>query len=438
MTKTVSLSLLAVVLLTAAAPAQQASAPAAFTVEGTRVHGQASQDGAPRLEPGQYVDQFTSDGSDLYYTVARNHVGSTLYVGFSGQPKSASGARETVVLRLLTTDLLDCGYGQTYDNDFQVKRRNSVASATVLSWSPGEDIRKRCLTDGELILRVSPDSEATRFGGQPFELTVTEEPSADATGLPPLAREPREWSGMPPVTRPTTVAGGQSFNQARTLRTGLYQSEIQPGEARFFKVPVGWGQTLQATARVQKPSAAFQRELDPLEQTMTLRIFSPTRGWATADSTTAPAQYGDAISFARDTLLAAMTLPVRYNNRTGEDDAQQATSLAGEYYVMVTLSEDKQRQSYRLPYELTIKVAGRPGGAPAYATGQKVTGPGASQLAMADTPSAARPSGEDTGAGTVGTLAIAGTVLLLAGLATLIVTRTRRFRQLSEPQDRMA
>lgn len=412
------------------ASAEQVRAPADFAVQGKAVRGTAAEDGAPRLEPGQYTDQFRGGGADLYYTVARSRNDSTLYVGLSGRPKSASSDRESVVLRLLTTDGLDCGYAETFDNDFQVKRRNSVESATVLSWSPAAEIRKRCLSDSELILRVSPDPAAARLAGAPFELAVTEEPPAAGVGdLPPVAGEPEPWVGMPPVARATSVAGGTSFNEARDLRTGSYQSEIQPGEARFFKVPVGWGQTLQATARIQKPSAAFQRELDPLEQTITLRLYGPTRGFASADSTTAPGQVGDVISFTQDTLLSAMTLPVRYNNRGGEDPDQQATSLAGDYYVMVTLSEDKQRQAYRLPYELTIKVAGQPDAAPAYPAGQKVVGPGASQLAMTDLPSASDTGEDDTGAGTIGLLAIAGAVLLLSGLGTLIFTRVRSRRR---------
>ncbi|WP_460524995.1 hypothetical protein [Flindersiella endophytica] len=431
---TVSVLLTAGLVLPAAAAASTASAeqvraPAEFAVQGKRVRGAAAPDGAPRLEPGQYADQFGRDGADLYYTVARSHTDSTLYVGLSGRPKSASSDRESVVLRLLTTDGLDCGYGETFDNDFQVKRRNSVESATAVSWSPAAEIRKRCLRDSELILRVSPDPDAARLTGSPFELTVTEEPPAATAELPPAAGEPDDWTGMPPVSRATNVTGGTSFNQARDLRTGSYQSEIQPGEARLFKVPVGWGQTLQATARVQKPSAAFQRELDPLEQTITLRLYGPTRGFASADSTTAPGQVGDVISFTQDTLLSAMTLPVRYNNRSGEDPEQQAASLAGDYYVMVTLSEDKQRQAYRLPYELTIKVAGRPDAAPAYPAGQKVVGPGASQLAMTDLPSATEQTDDDAGAGTIGLLAIAGAVLLLSGLATLIITRARSRRR---------
>jgi hypothetical protein len=124
-----------------------------------------------------------------------------------------------------------------------------------------------------------------------------------------------------------------------------------------------------------------------------------------------------------------MTLPVRYNNRTGEDPEQQAASLAGDYYVLVTLSEDKQRQAYRLPYELTIKVAGQPVDAPPYPAGQKVVGPGASQLAMTDLPSASDSADENAGAGTVGLLAIAGALLLLFGLGTLIVTRARSRRR---------
>lgn len=440
MTKTVSLTmsllLAAGLLLPSVASAEQVGAPAEFTVQGKRVRGASAPDGAPRLEPGQYADQFVRVGVDLYYTVARTHTNSTLYAGFSGRPKSASSDRESVVIRLLTTDGLDCGYGETFDNDFQVKRRNSVESATVLSWSPAAEIRKRCLTDSELILRVSPDAQATRLAGTPFELTVTEEPAAATDGLPPLAEEPAEWAGMPAVTRATSVVGGQSFNQARDLRTGSYQSEIQPGEARFFKVPVGWGQTLQATARIEQPSAAFQRELDPLEQTITLRLYGPTRGFASADSTTAPGQVGDVISFTQDTLLSAMTMPVRYNNRAGEDPEQQAASLAGDYYVLITLSEDKQRQAYRLPYELTIKVAGRPESAPPYPAGQQVVGPGASQLAMTDLPSAVEPDERNAGAGIVGLLAIAGAVLLLSGLATLIITRFRGRRR-PEYEDRI-
>jgi len=411
-----------------------------FDVEGRRVEGRPTLAGAPELRAGQYVDTVPPAGTEKYYLLSRKQPGSVLHVGVSGRPADTSFADSSLVVRLRTLGNGRCGHVETFDNDQPFARRNSVLSGAAVTWSTDDVLRGLCLDAEQVALVISSDGNTEAFAGRPFELTITEEPPLAGEGkrLPgPTDQAPPWRSDVLASTRQGAgeVTGGLSCNSATRLSSGWYRSSIAPGEARFYRVPLRWGQHLQAYVELADLTAGLRRDLDDLEQTMTLRLYGPSRGMAHVQSATAPASVGDVIAVDRSVRMAAVTLPVRYRNREGERDEQRAASLAGDYYLVVSLAEDKEGASYRVPFDLRVDALGEPTGAPHYAEGRRLLGPGASKLAMADSDPSPPSEPEERSHRLVPFLASLGLALLLFGAITLTVSRVREATaaELAEP-----
>lgn len=412
-----------------AAAAGQASEVEPFTVEGERVEGKLfSVQGAPRLTPGQYVDTVPEDGGRKYYVIPRENPGSTLHVGVSARPKEPSRDEELLVARLYLDDGTQCGYGQSFDNDKQVENRNSVTTTTVFNLGADRNIRARCANADDLILELYTNTSTPRFDGQDLELTVTEEPGLleeeDLPALPRPAKRPAAWEPMPDTAQLRTVTGGSAFGNAERLRSGVYRSLIQPGEIRFFEVPLEWGQQLQAKLWVRQPDGELAEAIDDGKQTLTLRLVGPTRGLA--GSGQSPGVDGDALSLDRDLELAKSTLPIRYTNREGQRTEQRASALPGGYHVMVTLAEDADGDDYDLPYELSIQVAGKPAAAPHYVPGQRGSGPGIPSWSRVGIGAVPGDDGSPLGEyGVPVAVGGGGLALIAIGVAALAVLRRR-------------
>ncbi|MEK8171693.1 hypothetical protein NKH77_26830 [Streptomyces sp. M19] len=120
--------------------------------------------------------------------------------------------------------------------------------------------------------------------------------------------------------------GGTSFNDANRLSTGAWQDEIRPGETRFYKVPVDWGQQVFAAAEL--PSAAGKSG-GAVGEALGVRVYNPPAVWC-----------GTVPSWrtGKKTSAEVGTAPVAYGNRYEKADASvRAASFTGWYYLAVTL-----------------------------------------------------------------------------------------------------
>ncbi|WP_203182211.1 hypothetical protein [Streptomyces pratensis] len=46
------------------------------------------------------------------------------------------------------------------------------------------------------------------------------------------------------------MSGGTGFNDAAAVDEGTWRDDLQPGDSRFYKVPVAWGQQLFLRAQL--------------------------------------------------------------------------------------------------------------------------------------------------------------------------------------------
>ncbi|MFJ3517362.1 hypothetical protein [Streptomyces sp. NPDC090131] len=193
----------------------------------------------------------------------------------------------------------------------------------------------------------------------PLEIKVQREPGRGA-GVPTTA--PSTWPSGPPAlpgTEAVARTGGTGFNDARALDAGVWRDEMRPGQTRFYRVPLDWGQQLGLSAELS--AAQMTRTYGSASGGLTVSLYSPYRGPISDKDT------------SYDGKQAAVTLgktpPVAYENRFASDRSVQPVSLAGWYYVVVTMGAkvaDFTEDAAPVPLTLRLTVAGTPAKAPAY------------------------------------------------------------------------
>ncbi|MDS2173888.1 VWA domain-containing protein [Nesterenkonia sp. CL21] len=341
-----------------------------FSLLGEEVAGGENWGEAPQLETGgQYVDSLAEH--TLHYRIPRQMENSSVHVGLTTH--SPHGETDRIRMELETWDGDRCD--RETMSGFHFSTLNVLGTAQVSGYRDpgrvaGED---PCGEADELILSVErvgdpADEEAV---GQAFELVIHEEPEAlDVAELPVEAeRGEVEWTDMGRDPRGAQdVVGGTSFGHAPILEPGTtYDGDIVPGEALVFRVPVEWGESLQAEAYMEAP------DMQTAEQFTSLRtsvgILSPNRGMVDYDSGHTGAQRSD--------IFQAMTQEVRWHNRESSASGIAATDTAGHYYVTLVMDHTDDGASFSLPYRLTVDTFGEAGhGAPDYADDPEQLRPG--------------------------------------------------------------
>ena len=110
-------------------------------------------------------------------------------------------------------------------------------------------------------------------GDLDFEVNVFYEPI-------PEEEQAKEWSdkvissgkydGEVPFGTAEEIAGGTGFNDATEISEGTYSDKIVPGEYRFYKIPVTWGQRPVLNMKVKE---SVTNDADSVK----IKIFDPTR-----------------------------------------------------------------------------------------------------------------------------------------------------------------
>jgi len=254
-----------------------------------------------------------------------------------------------------------------------------VRSDQVTVFPDPEEDETDCHSADELILQLEAvsDDDANAYVGQPVEFVVTEEPAvANMAELPSLAEGgigDYQWQSLDfDQEQSEELLGGNSFNNAPTLEAGgTYSSEIYPGESLVYKIPVEWGQHLQA--QLETPGRAeFGPDLT-VDRGFRLQIYSPHRGLIqhTQEAQGQEGKYYGLTNYDEPKLWQNMTHPVRWANRAspnaGHNDMEFA-STAGDYYILVSQSEVNSDQQVAVPFDLVVDTFGEVEGEPQYAT----------------------------------------------------------------------
>ncbi|WUD74314.1 VWA domain-containing protein [Streptomyces sp. NBC_00510] len=399
----------------------------AYRLQGRRVDGGTSATGAPGLSPGQYVDDI-GPGETRWYAMTLD-AASTADLAVTAVPRPGVKAAygDGVELRLAGTGRypLTCGSDTAHFGQDE----GAMVVGGAVSRIPGDDRDGACDRAGRYVLSVHRTSAAgsdrarwpmeLRYGSErPFPAGATPAPAATRYGDPPAAL----------TGAPRDVEGGTGFNDARRVGRGIWRDTLLPGQTRFYKVRVGWGQRLTYTAD-------FANE--PLLE-----------GGSTASSFVATAAYGPGRQplgddsgasqrrgyYGRPLSVGLGTVPVTWTNRWVVSGGARGARTAGEHYVAVSLGPGAAGLARNTAVGVVLRVdvtgtelAGPEYDAPARGGGSAAGRDGGERAAAVDTTAAAAPA-DGGGFMTAGdaVAAAAGGAVALVGVGTVALLGRRR------------
>ncbi|CAI9404373.1 vWA domain-containing protein [Aestuariimicrobium sp. T2.26MG-19.2B] len=344
---------------------KRASEP--FEVSGTPVQGAPDAASATPITAATWTDTMPAPGKKKFYRLDRTMDRSTFWAGLTMTPTLTPDKNYAFTSMKVVPQ--DAGYptcGSGYPYAWTTRGRTAgLMTGRANSAGRRDDSITECQTS-QLVLQIEADDadDAPDLSKQKFQLNVFEEPPVEQeSSLPTAVPEDKlPWTPIKPV-KATPVVTATSLTKAPSVQPGTHTFDIVPGEFRVLKVPVGWGQRLEATLSTGRlPQYKGKDDYDKME----LTLLAPLGGEANARYDKPPHADSD-IVWDDGVNLAAGTREVRYRNRHSLDEASVAAGLAGEYYVVVTLSKNPTSPANTIPVTLTLQNIGTAGtGAPTY------------------------------------------------------------------------
>ncbi|WP_055500355.1 hypothetical protein [Streptomyces albus] len=333
-----------------------------------RVHGSASSADAPALGTGPATDRI-GPGEEHFYALdldARSdvHLSATALPA----PGTRIDYRDGIEISLRTTDGDSCGSEKVTGTG-----QTAFPLTAYVARLTGADGNSSCRAAGPYLVRVVREDGDDR-SRWPLELSVLREPALKGSIPAPHPGTENESDTdsprpAPPSGTPRPVAGGSGFNDARAVGGGVWKDRLRPGETRWYRVPVDWGQRLNTA--VELPNAARREDGAGrfVARGFRMNVYNPARGPLFSESFTSYDGDGGKTDHYSN--------PVRYENRFAS--ANSATRLAGWYYVAVTAGPDLAGPFPQgVPVTLRIAVRGKPKPGPRYDGDARAAGIGVS------------------------------------------------------------
>ncbi|GAA2241388.1 hypothetical protein GCM10010232_30540 [Streptomyces amakusaensis] len=335
------------------APALAASAnwPGAYRTapDALRISGAASAEaGGPRLEEGTYVDTISA-GERKYYRVVLDDT-SNAYVSAVLAPPPGSRVRPTDGIRvsLESPDGARC----SVRNDITFGGSTPLPVADYSTRRIGQG--RECQAAGEYLYTVEwiggGESDSTAKGWT-VELKHMSEPGLkEGTAGPVTPTAPEDRGDPERASGPATpVTGGSGFNDAHPIGHGVWSEALNPGDSRFYRVPVEWGQRLLLDAEFGdggtpgRPGGGLR-----------VTVFNTARGFV---ENTAEPYRGRPGKLSLDTERAV------FGNRTSDHNDISGMRFSGPHYLRVSLD---RKAPGPLPVTLRLTLDGERAEAPAY------------------------------------------------------------------------
>ncbi|MFB7503320.1 hypothetical protein [Streptomyces broussonetiae] len=340
----------------AAGDASYAFAPGARTVAG----GKGTAD-AGRLEPGRVYRSFLPDNGKLSYRL-RLTAADTAYVPVTAVPPANAPVSATDGISVSVRNA-----SGTLCSIASARFGAGLSPRPVTALAQRETGRTLCQGGGTYYVQVQRIETGSSGASAParrwdLEIAPVTEPRPAHAGT---GAAPQTWdSATPePVTgAPEDRPGGAGFASARPLGQGVWRTELVPGETRFYKVPLDWGRQLHASAEL---GGAQGHAL--VGGALNLSLYNPVRGYV---EDVAPGYTGT----PKSAVLAPVP-PVEYANRYAVPAAVTSVRFAGDYYLVLHLSDQLAGPFGRGPFGVTlrVRVAGQAHAGPQYA-GRPVPG----------------------------------------------------------------
>ncbi|MER7724950.1 hypothetical protein [Streptomyces sp. NPDC096323] len=324
--------------------------PGAEAVAGTEVNTEAAE-----LKAGSVYKSSIKAGQKLYYRLNLDAT-TNAYVSAVAVPK---GGGKVAYGDGVTVSIRDSSDLQCSSEDARFESAEYPRPIAAYAYRMVRKDSSTCQGPGTYNVLVERESKATSGPGDwDLELRYAAEPElADDAAMPTEA--PENWPSASPA--PPTPAGdnrrkgGTGYYDATSLQTGEWKDEIAPGQTRFYRVPVDWGQQIFATARLGNSTASDEF----IGSALAMSLDNPAQGHV--DDVSPMSYSGKPASVSLDPVP-----PVAYRNRFASAESVSAMRFAGWYYLSVTLSPELAKAYGTKPFPLTlsVKVAGKAEGSP--------------------------------------------------------------------------
>lgn len=317
---------------------------------GTAVTGGSSVDDAAEIDPGSYADEISYEEVDfgenhpaLTYRISLED-GESGYVSASMlRPENAGGdafgAAELAITLAAPADP-SCSVSQSSRTSGNETGPVSVSIRT--GALDGNNPNDSCFQRGGSFI-VSVAWSETYEGlpeTLPLELQYVRQAATAWSQLPQPEENPAFAEFLPESRgEAETLSPGWSFNTATELTDADSIVEAEVGRPLFFRAPLTTGQQLSLRARAASPA----------DHTLTLRVFDPNlrpvavarpgeEGAPASDMPDASGTGIDAsikIADSGGTTALTTRYPVNPRHEFVEFDDAKASSIAGDYYIVV-------------------------------------------------------------------------------------------------------
>ncbi|WP_419996560.1 hypothetical protein [Streptomyces boninensis] len=382
------------------------------------VKGAASSADGPRLAAGQVYKDSVKPGDQKYYQVKLDskstaHVSATV----APEPGAKAGVMDGFSIGLTSTGGDECDEASSR---FDSEGARVMSSEAVRQLDDIGDCNAAGIYYVVLKRTSAGTSDPTAW---PVELQFRNEPALKK----PMRDDAPDYTDLdeknppaPPGGKAKAVSGGLGFADAGSMNAGVWRDEVVPGETRYYRMPVDWGQ--QPYAAVEFGSAGKGDDItDQAYGGAMVRMYGPGRALFASES----AWWNG----FKPKALTAVGPPVKYENRFDDVTDYAPASIAGWYYVAVTVHPDLGDQLKKpVPVTLrnTIKGAAKP--APAYRGDLTEAGFGITDedREAAETGKSGDAAAESDSKMTIAYVGIGGAVVLLAGLGVWMLLARRR------------
>ncbi|MGW4566600.1 hypothetical protein ACWEN3_30785 [Streptomyces sp. NPDC004561] len=379
-------------------PEAYAFAPGARTVAGA-----AGLADAPRVDPGRTYRSSLPRNGRLYYRLDLADATATAYVPVTAVPPADATVSATDGIRVSVRDAH--GTACTYASGRFGAGLSPHPVTALAERDAGKALCQGAGTYYLLVERVDTGGSAAAGAAQRWDLEIA--PTTESRLAGTSGGTPGAWDSSTPeplAGEPRDRPGGPGFAAARPLGQGVWRTTLAPGRTLFYKVPLDWGRRVQATAELDAAAGHGY-----VGDALNLALYNPVRGYVDDASL--------GYTGIRKPVALAPLPPVEYTNRYAVPTAVTSMRFAGDYYLVLHLSEQMAGTFGRGPFGVTLRVRvdGRAHAGPGYA-GRPV--PDGVFTVMAQDREAA-PTGDTGGGGgllmtlvAVGGIGL-GTVLLL-------------------------
>ncbi|MFG3202305.1 hypothetical protein [Streptomyces sp. NPDC048192] len=327
--------------------------PYAFAPGAAAVAGAPSTATAPRLEAGRTYRSSLAGKGELYYRLELPATG-TAYVPVTAVPPAHATVSATDGIAVSVQDAhgTRCSYANA-----RFGAGLSPRPLTALGRrEPGNALCQGAGTYYVVVQRLDAQGSAAPAQRWDLEIAPATEPRTARAGA---TSAPQAWDSATPEPldgEPHDRPGGTGFASASTLGQGVWRTSLVPGETRFYKVPVDWGRQLHASAELGDAAGHGY-----VGGALNLSLYNPVRGFVE------DAALG--YTGTQKPAVLAPVPPVEYANRYAAPIGVTSVRFAGDYYLVLHLSERLTGTFGRGPFAVTlrVRVTGRAHAGPEYA-----------------------------------------------------------------------